>query len=525
MAKHKKKVLIIGALFTLLFLAILLFVILPSLTDEEKEYVATESDASEAGQLIYTGEGYKVYRIAKVAGSRYGWDADEGITVLNDKYQDVAGTDLGAVTLCGDNFYINFGDTIFGNINYSGTNPSGPWSGENFLVAHAGKNTLAQGLRFQGYLHGGSRPKRALLDCRNIRNTYGGGHDKCYSIPNAMFSFLSDPVDPSSCVAMYAQYMDVAHVDGHNHKTYASYIAYMDWSVGLFRDYKPSVYKWSHSSAPHERYDFAMSSFVVKDGYFYMFGSPSGRFGGLKVARIEVNKFIDVNNAEGWEYYTNENRWVRSKDSNFIRNSARWVISPKDPNFTYSKDYSGSQIQNFMTIAEFDVEYIPYLGKYLLITGRPDSGMGVYIYTADVPEGPWEEQVLLPNQSRWTYYGTYTTSAFLEDGGKSMHFLATTWQPYGVYQYRVDFDDSWAAVETPESPPPEPTPIPSPSVNIDLNGDGVVNMMDYQVFITDYLRFKRQGIMEQRSNLAGGEVINMMDYQIFIREYLRIKRQ
>ncbi len=65
---------------------------------------------------------------------------------------------------------------------------------------------------------------------------------------------------------------------------------------------------------------------------------------------------------------------------------------------------------------------------------------------------------------------------------------------------------------------------PDLDVNIDLNVDGEVNMMDYHIFITDYLKFKRQGIIEQRSNLSGGEAINMVDYQIFIREYLRLKR-
>ncbi len=79
----------------------------------------------------------------------------------------------------------------------------------------------------------------------------------------------------------------------------------------------------------------------------------------------------------------------------------------------------------------------------------------------------------------------------------------------------------------PADPTPDPTqPDPTPAnIDIDLNEDGEINMQDYHVFITDYLKFKREGILNQRSDITRDDAINMSDYHAFIVEYLKIKRQ
>ncbi len=58
----------------------------------------------------------------------------------------------------------------------------------------------------------------------------------------------------------------------------------------------------------------------------------------------------------------------------------------------------------------------------------------------------------------------------------------------------------------------------------DLDGDGEVNMQDYSVFVRDYLKHKREGVLNERSDLNSDETINMQDYALFVREYLHVRR-
>ncbi len=60
---------------------------------------------------------------------------------------------------------------------------------------------------------------------------------------------------------------------------------------------------------------------------------------------------------------------------------------------------------------------------------------------------------------------------------------------------------------------------------IDLNCDGLVNMSDYAIFVRDYLKYKREGILNVSSDFNSDDEINMHDYHLFVIEYLRIKRE
>jgi len=109
-----------------------------------------------------------------------------------------------------------------------------------------------------------------------------------------------------------------------------------------------------------------------------------------------------------------------------------------------------------ITIAEFCVVYNPFLGKFLLITGRPTPAPhgGVWYYTADCITGPWSQEQLLAANTydgghEWTYCGTHTTDALLDRGGQRMFFVASTWEPYSVYLYETRFDNC------PDTPNPD----------------------------------------------------------------------
>ena len=292
-----------------------------------------------------------------------------------------------------------------------------------------------------------------------------------YPIPNAMFT-----IEWETNEYMFAHYMEVAEVAGHDHHIYASCIAKYDSSDRVFRPYKPDVYRWTGTGAPWVHFHFGMASFWIdyNSGFVYTIGSPSGRFGGVKLARIPINSFVDSEDSRGWEYYLGDSQWSDPTFDENVINSAVWLIQPKDPEWSLSKNYDelpwNEQCQ-LITIAEFNVIYNPYLEKFVLITGRPcpaTLGGGVWYYTAPEIWGPWcEENLLMENKldggNEWTCYGTYTTDAFLNDNGKIMYFVATTWDTYGIYLYKAEFTKG------------------------DFNNDGKVNLLDFAMFAGHWL--------------------------------------
>ena len=154
---NKKKFSIIIVVITFVLIIIWVLYSLSEFNDEKNDYAPTDSDASEpTGTLMYTSDeaddpSFSVYRINKIAGTSYLWDNEDGISVKNNNYQNVAGTDLGSITKCGDKFYLNFGDTLLENITYTGTNPNFPsnQAENNFFVAFS-NSTHVENLTFNG---------------------------------------------------------------------------------------------------------------------------------------------------------------------------------------------------------------------------------------------------------------------------------------------------------------------------------------------------------------------------------------
>jgi hypothetical protein len=376
--------------------------------------------------VVLADEEVTTRRICKIVGSTRSWDVDAGITVLNDGFLGVLGADLGPMTLYQGKLWFILGDTwIAGQ----------PW--DRFLVPYTVDTAPADGITIEGYLNCNAFPANALSPRPN------------YPIPNALFT-----VNGATSAGMFAQFMDVYEVDGHDHHIYNSWLAKYDGQARLFRPYKTNVYRWTGQGAPSTHFHFGMASFRVDrdGGYVYMVGSPSGRFGGVKLARTPIGEFLNPDGTVPWMYYLGNDNWSSPTTDESVIQAAPWLIPPKDPNWTLAKNYDTlpwSEQGPLITIGEFSVIYNPFLRKFLLITGRPCSaatGGGAWYYSADRLTGPWSsERLLMANRTdgghEWTYYGTYTTDALLSHGGQRMYMVASTWEPYGIYLYEVRFDN------------------------------------------------------------------------------------
>ncbi len=378
-------------------------------------------------------------RICKIFGSTRTWDTDAGITVLNDGFKGVLGIDLGPMTLYQGKLWFNLGDA---NIAGQSWTPAA-----NFLVAYSSDIVPADGIVMEGYLNCTTIPFTALSPRPS------------YVIPNAMFT-----VSGSASAGMFAQYMEVLEVGGHDHHTYNSWLAKYDEQAGVFHPYKTGVYRWTGTGAPNAHFHFGMASFWVDrdGGHIYMMGSPSGRFGGVKLARTPIEEFLNAGGTVPWTYFMGDDNWSQPTMDEAVIQAAPWLIVPKDPDWSLAKNYDElpwAQQEPLITIAEFSIIYNPFLKKFLLITGRPcpaATGGGAFYYTADQITGPWsQEKLLMANLTdgghEWTYYGTYTTDALLTHGGQRMYLVASTWEPYSVYLYEARFDNC------PDVPNPDQT--------------------------------------------------------------------
>lgn len=367
-------------------------------------------------------------RLGKVFGAERSWDVDAGIPIMNDDFMHVSGSDLGAVTFYNDTLWFSIGDTAF-------SESPDPYKGHNFLVAYTSDLAPVDGITLEGYLAVTNVPQTAISPKPN------------YPIPNALFT-----VHWQGEEYMFGQYMEVQEVAGHEHHTYHSKIVKYNPDTQMFQPYK-STYTWTGTGAPEVHYHFGMASFYVdyEDNHIYMLGSPAGRYGGVKLARIPIEAFVTPSNYRYWEYYLGGDVWSEPTNDEIVIQQAPWLIPPKDTEWSLAKNYDtvpwGEQ-GPLITISEFCVVHNPFLGKYMLITGRPTSSPlgGVWYYTADEMTGPWsQEQMLAPNTydggHEWTTYGTYTTDALLARGGQHMFFVASTWEPYSVYLYETRFDN------------------------------------------------------------------------------------
>jgi len=403
------------------------------------------------GSVAFADDPITTTRLGKVFGTQRAWDVDAGIPIMNDNFMNVNGTDLGAVTLYNGKLWFNVGDTSYSEP------PSDPSKGSNFVVAYTPDLDPADGITLEGYLAVTNVPQTAIDPKPN------------YPIPNAAFT-----VHWQGEEYMFGQYMKVQEVSGHEHHTYHSKIVKYDPDTHMFHPYK-HTYTWTGTGAPEVHYHFGMASFFVDydDNHIYMLGSPSGRFGGVKLARIPIEAFIAPYDYRHWEYYLGDEAWSEPTDDEILIQQAPWLIPPKDPDWSLAKNYDTvpwSEQVPLITIAEFCVIYNPFLDKFLLITGRPTASPhgGVWYYTADEITGPWSQEQLLAANTydgghEWTYYGTYTTDTLLARNGQRLFFVASTWEPYSVYLYETRFDNC------PDAPNPD---------QADSDEDGIGDICD-----------------------------------------------
>ncbi|GAA3028859.1 hypothetical protein GCM10010528_08150 [Gordonia defluvii] len=149
---------------------------------------------------------------------------------------------------------------------------------------------------------------------------------------------------------------------------------------------------------------FQQTALMKDGGYVYAYGTPSGRYGAVYLARVPEAKIENVGAYEYWSV----NRWVKDQPT-----AATPVMSAPT--------------------GELSVAYNRYLGRYVSLATRD----GALMRTAPRPEGPWSPgENIVPGNDPLGGYAPFIHPWSLD--GPTMYFTYSIWHGYQVYLMRVN---------------------------------------------------------------------------------------
>lgn len=210
----------------------------------------------------------------------------------------------------------------------------------------------------------------------------------------------------------------------------AAYIYYMqvtDWSPWTCN--YSSVAKstdgqnWTKLSLKWDPGNFNMGAAYKKDGYVYIFGTPCGRAGSLKLMRVLEG---NIENKDEYEYLTGsveKPEWKKNAESEAIA-----VVND--------------------SVGEASVRWNDYLKKYMIMyihDHPPGGGRGIEFRTADNIWGPYSEPVFVTNGSSYPCpYAPFMREGYDEQAGKVIYFRMSQFcphfNPYSSYWMKMTLD-------------------------------------------------------------------------------------
>ncbi|AEF39888.1 DUF4185 domain-containing protein [Hoyosella subflava] len=151
--------------------------------------------------------------------------------------------------------------------------------------------------------------------------------------------------------------------------------------------------------------NFQMTAYVKRDGYVYTFGTPSGRSGAARVARVLEEEILELQKYDYW----NGSSWVNADPG-----AASNVIGAP--------------------VSEMSVQWNDYLGKYIAMY---TNGVGsVVMRTASQPQGPWSSAQTIMTAAAWPG-GLYAPYIHPWSSGNQLYFTVSRWSDYNVLFMRT----------------------------------------------------------------------------------------
>lgn len=168
---------------------------------------------------------------------------------------------------------------------------------------------------------------------------------------------------------------------------------------------------------------FQMVSYVRRGDDVYMFGTPNGRFGDARVARVPANALLD---RAAYEYWTGPSGWQRGNGFN---------ATPIIPG----------------PVGELSVQYNQGLQAWVMM--YLDESIGaITMRVGTTPTGPWSPEFVVASAPTYpTLYGGFIHPA---SSGLNIYFTMSEFRSYNVSLMKVRLPFNLVATVTnqPQSP-------------------------------------------------------------------------
>ncbi len=253
-------------------------------------------------------------------------------------------------------------------------------------LARSTDHRLSDGMSLDSFATDTAGHAKQLLPCAKDGNDDGG---EVTVIPTAGVSVGH---------RQYLAYMSVRHWGAAGHwETNHAGIAYSD-NDG--QTWTGSAARWPNDAGATD--PFQMVAFVHQGPWVYLYGTPSGRYGGVHLARVPERSVLDT---ARYQYWTGRG-WRTGADTQ----AAELVPAP---------------------VGELSVQYNSYLRRWLMMYLEDPYGT-IVLRQAKDPTGPWSDPTTVVSSAQ--YPGLY--GGFLHpwsSSGRDLYFTMSQWDPYNVF--------------------------------------------------------------------------------------------
>lgn len=175
---------------------------------------------------------------------------------------------------------------------------------------------------------------------------------------------------------------------------------------------------------------FQMVTYVHRDGYVYVFGTPNGRFGNAHLARVAEDKLLDRG---AYEYWTGAGGWQQGNGFN----AAPIVPGP---------------------VGELSVHYDESLQAWTMMY-LDESADAITMRVGATPTGPWSEEFVIASAGAYpTLYGGFIHP---ESAGLDIYFTLSEFRRYNVSLMKVRLPSRLVdSVTNPAAPEVGTSPVP-----------------------------------------------------------------
>lgn len=307
---------------------------------------------------------------------------------------DIGGTDLGIPIYHNDRMYLLFGDTFSSEDSISGTNwrrNTTAWSSDTIPsngITLNGWATAANGMAKQTFTN--NAPAGVVTN-----------------IPTGGISVNGN---------LYVWFMNVTQWGPASGEWYISQAELAKWNDAT------TSFTVVNNNTFAGNGNFGMVAAregVDGDPYIYLWGTPAGRLGKVKLARFLPAQIEDRGS---YEFY-----------DGLVNGVPQWT----------SDEFAADYVIN-ATVGEMSVFYNRCVDTWTMLYFN-ESNDRVQIRQAYDPWGPWSAPVTVMTQGQcpsgtFGLYAPYMHPRWVEYNGRTVYFTYSLWTPYDVYLAKVTLD-------------------------------------------------------------------------------------